>query len=599
MSDTSSFWVGPPEAPETYRLIKLLSSGGEGQVWAGEVPLSEGGRRRVAVKISAAPDGPEELAAWESYGHMLRSLSHPGIVRVSEVFLGPRYHRLGDTLLAEAMTDHSYVVMDLIEGVTLAEWLAEHPEATASTRMRMLGMVAAALDTMHSGQHTGVALAHGDVKPSNIIIREDGAAILVDLGMARLVDGTGRAGVSRPYAAPELSLPGAASTVEADRYAFVASLAHALTGQVPALGPGGQVDPDGVAAQLAAAPTTAQRHALNQRILEALAAEPAARPAPLASWLPSLSATLSQLTTPNASTSTNPLPAASPTAPTVVLPPAGPAAQAAPAAPATAGASAARRRGPLIALAAVVLVALLGGGAWALSSLGASTPKAAAVGDSANNEPTDSPTTPADQATDTTTESSTDTASSDPFAGVATDTPTDQATDTPTDQATDTPTDQVSDSPAVTGSPYATGPFLLADPSNDGVLVQPTDGNSEQMGQVQGNDTLAVNGKSFDTGVYTYDVCCNNDVYTSRVGMNLERSYRLVTGRIGVLDSSQSGLAAHVQVLADGKVIFDRDLTLGQSYDVKFNVTGVLRLDFIVKGELHYVHVGWGDPAAQ
>src|SRR5262245_34568189 len=112
----SDFWVGPASAPDTYRLVSLLGGGGEGEVWKAVLPLSTGGRRAVAVKISPAKASDDD-GHWDQYGHLLRSMSHPGLVRVTDVFLGPGMHREGEP----GSGTSRYVVMDYIEGPNLRE----------------------------------------------------------------------------------------------------------------------------------------------------------------------------------------------------------------------------------------------------------------------------------------------------------------------------------------------------------------------------------------------------------------------------------------------------------------------------------------------
>ena len=79
------FCVGPADAPDTYRLVRQLGGGGEGEVWEAVQQLSERGRLRVAVKIMTATGDPEEARRWAETGRLLRALSHPGLVRVSDV----------------------------------------------------------------------------------------------------------------------------------------------------------------------------------------------------------------------------------------------------------------------------------------------------------------------------------------------------------------------------------------------------------------------------------------------------------------------------------------------------------------------------------
>ena len=291
MSIESSFWVGPPAEPDTYQLITALGAGGEGQVWKAVVPLSDAGRRQVAIKIlpQAAWINEQE---WARFGHLLKSLSHPGLVRVSDVFTGPAMHRHQQIPPGQ----YRYVVMEFIEGITLAEWLAENPDITVTARIAALRTVAAALDEMHSGRTTEVPVAHGDVKPTNIILKPDGGTVLVDLGLARLSDSTGVAGRTNPYAAPELHHEAAQVTPESDRFAFVATLAHLLIGEPPPIDQRGQINLPALEQRLMTNPLTYRRPALIRAVLTALAAPPDARPRHLTEWLAATSGTVSQVT---------------------------------------------------------------------------------------------------------------------------------------------------------------------------------------------------------------------------------------------------------------------------------------------------------------
>lgn len=289
---SAEFWVGPHGAPDTFRLVSMLGGGGEGEVWQAVLPLSAGGRRTVAVKIMPGRGGTEEARNWDRFGHLLRSLTHPGLVRVTDLFTGPDMHRAG----VPGEGHRLFVVMDHVDGQTLRDWVTDHPETRVAERLRMLRMIASALDVMHSGSTTEVPVAHGDVKPANIVVRDDRGTVLVDLGLARLADGAGVSGHSAPYAAPELRTRGALPTPDADRFAFAVTVAQVLTGVAPPLGPDGWLDVGGLDRALRGHPLTARRHRLVQQIMDAVVAPPGARPRELRRWLDAAVESLSQLT---------------------------------------------------------------------------------------------------------------------------------------------------------------------------------------------------------------------------------------------------------------------------------------------------------------
>lgn len=287
----ADFWVGPFARPDTYRLVELLGGGGEGEVWRAELPLSAEGRGIFAVKILPAHPGDDR--EWERTGRLLRTLHHPGLVRVIEVFTGPRRHRAG---LADPESRAGYVIMDHIEGVTLREWCEENPGAPISERLRKLRTVASALDEMHSGEATNVPVAHGDVKPANIVARATGGAVLVDLGLTRLTDAAGVSGLSATYAAPELRRPEAMATPEADRYAFAVTTAQTLLGRQLPVGPDGWLDVGSLEHMLHTHPITARRPGLVRHVLSAITAPPEGRPRWLRQWLDGATDSLSQAT---------------------------------------------------------------------------------------------------------------------------------------------------------------------------------------------------------------------------------------------------------------------------------------------------------------
>ncbi|MFL6119070.1 protein kinase domain-containing protein, partial [Actinophytocola sp.] len=144
-----------------------------------------------------------------------------------------------------------YLAMRLVEGADLRRTLAAGRLEPARA-VGILGQVAAALDTAHAN-----GVVHRDVKPSNILLGEDGTAYLTDFGIARPLDPeatrmtvTGGYVGSLDYIAPE-QLRGLDVTGAADVYSLACVLHECLTGEVPFPG----TDPAAkLAAQLNAKP---------------------------------------------------------------------------------------------------------------------------------------------------------------------------------------------------------------------------------------------------------------------------------------------------------------------------------------------------------
>lgn len=140
-----------------------------GQVWEALDDVLE---RRVALKIMH-PETQDELVMAERFRDEARfaaQLSHPNIVTVHDFV---EYEGL------------AYLVMEFVDGPTLANLLARGPLAPEQVR-RLLGQVASALAVAHDA-----GIIHRDIKGSNVLVA-DGRALLMDFGIARSVDEVSR-----------------------------------------------------------------------------------------------------------------------------------------------------------------------------------------------------------------------------------------------------------------------------------------------------------------------------------------------------------------------------------------------------------------------
>jgi len=179
-----------PLAPGTrlgpYEIVSSLGAGGMGEVWrARDTRLG----REVAVKVLAThlTAQPEVRARFEREARAISSLNHPHICVLHDV------GRVGDT---------DYLVMELVEGETLARRLKRGPLPVPEA-LRIGAQIADALDRAHRS-----GIVHRDLKPGNVMLGKSGAK-LMDFGLARAHDGAGplRSGSSELSVSPTMSRP--------------------------------------------------------------------------------------------------------------------------------------------------------------------------------------------------------------------------------------------------------------------------------------------------------------------------------------------------------------------------------------------------------
>jgi eukaryotic-like serine/threonine-protein kinase len=195
-----------------YRLGVVLGTGGVAEVYRARDERLE---RSVAVKLFRGDVGAE-LHRHEDEMRTLARLNHPALVTVLDAG-------------TDDLTQQPYLVMELVEGATLADTLRAGPLGLA--RAGEIGAsVADALAYVH-----GQGLVHRDVKPANVLISTGGRVYLADFGIARLVDSVHltRVGdvVGTPsYFAPE-QVSGEPVGPPADVYALGLVLLECLTGR--------------------------------------------------------------------------------------------------------------------------------------------------------------------------------------------------------------------------------------------------------------------------------------------------------------------------------------------------------------------------------
>ncbi|NES31316.1 protein kinase [Micromonospora terminaliae] len=207
---------------DRYVLRERIGLGGMSEVWRADDEVLH---RPVAVKALAtqlAAD-PQLRATIQREARAAARLTHPHVTQVYDY---------GEATLPDASVV-PYLVMELVEGQTLADRLSRGPLAWPEA-VRLAGQVAAALAAAHR-----IGVVHRDIKPGNVMLTETGAKVL-DFGIATLAGPrhplagqTGELLMGTPaYFAPERMTPGPANPAS-DVYALGALLYRTLTGRAP------------------------------------------------------------------------------------------------------------------------------------------------------------------------------------------------------------------------------------------------------------------------------------------------------------------------------------------------------------------------------
>lgn len=146
-----------------YEIRGVIARGGNSSVYEAWDPKHE---RDVAVKFLSPEDigeGLSNVPRFKREARVLAKLSHPNIITL----LG------GGEALGGA-----YIVMELLRGKTLREWLAARPVSS-----RALEVMRQAGDGLAAAHDAG--MTHRDFKPDNVMIEADGRVVVLDFGLAK------------------------------------------------------------------------------------------------------------------------------------------------------------------------------------------------------------------------------------------------------------------------------------------------------------------------------------------------------------------------------------------------------------------------------
>ena len=230
-----------------YEVLGVAGRGGQGEVLRARDVRHD---RSVALKVRWLRPGEPHAAALSEARVLLGLEPHPHLPLVRDDFFAD---------------DRHVMVMDWVEGVSLARLLAERgdPGLAASAVLSHLAQAAEALDHLH---RLDPPVVHGDVKPANLIVTSQGRVVLVDFGIALAV-GSVAVGGTPGYVAPEVGA-GRPLTPAVDIYGLAATAFALLTGAPPT-----GVRPDWEGVDPASVPS------LERALRRGLSVDPVRRPA--------------------------------------------------------------------------------------------------------------------------------------------------------------------------------------------------------------------------------------------------------------------------------------------------------------------------------
>ncbi len=147
-----------------YEILAPLGAGGMGEVYRARDPKLG---REVAIKVLPAEvsSDRDRLARFEQEARSASALNHPSIITIYEIGTAGSV---------------SYISMELVEGKTLRELVAEGPVPLKS----LVAIAAQIADALAKAHEAGII--HRDLKPENLMVTRDGFVKILDFGLAKL-----------------------------------------------------------------------------------------------------------------------------------------------------------------------------------------------------------------------------------------------------------------------------------------------------------------------------------------------------------------------------------------------------------------------------
>jgi serine/threonine protein kinase len=199
------------------KVVNHLASGGLSALYLCQMD----GKELVVLKEAVIPEhGAENIKEkakemFDREAKLLMKLDHPGVVHVLDCF---------------TEGERNYLLLEYINGIDLRQLVRQNGPPRESDVLEWANQIANTLKYLHEREQP---IIHRDLTPDNIVLRNDGQAIIVDFGAANefIGNATGTFVGKHSFIAPE-QLRGKA-TIHSDIYAFGCTLYFLLTGIEP------------------------------------------------------------------------------------------------------------------------------------------------------------------------------------------------------------------------------------------------------------------------------------------------------------------------------------------------------------------------------
>ncbi len=203
------FTVGARLGP--WRLIERIAQGGMGTVFKAE--RADGVyQRTVAIKLLHGLPGVTEVERLEAERQVLADLQLPHVARLYDGGTTPE--------------GNPYLVMEYVDGVPLDRWCEQH-QLGLEQRLQLFLEICVLVQSAHER-----LVLHCDLKPSNVLVTKNGQPVLLDFGLARLLnearEGQNSGFCTPAYASPEM-IAGRAAGAASDVFSLGVMLVELLS----------------------------------------------------------------------------------------------------------------------------------------------------------------------------------------------------------------------------------------------------------------------------------------------------------------------------------------------------------------------------------